>query len=109
MTIGRIVSREATQGIVRIRPAYRVAWKVLLFSGAVLWGGLAIASCTGRTGTTLTALLRQPILAGQHEVIVGCYREAAGKARLLAATHFTKATLNHTLERATSCRSSFAL
>jgi hypothetical protein len=91
MTISWIVSRDATQGMVRTRPAYRVIWKVLLFSGAVLGGGFAIASCVARTETTLTDLLRQPILAGRNEVIAARYREEAGQARLLAATHLTMA------------------
>lgn len=95
MTIRRTVSRDATLGIVRPRPAYRVTWRILFFGGAVLAGGLAVSSCLARTETTLSDLLRQPNLVGRHEQIAARYREEASKARLLAATHLTMAARYH--------------
>jgi hypothetical protein len=77
----------------------RVTWKLILFSGAVLGAGLAIASCLARTDAALTELLGQPLMTGQHEAIAARYREKAGEARLLASTHVTMASRYHTCQQ----------
>jgi hypothetical protein len=96
MKISQFVSGDATQGTLGTQPACRLTWKVLLFSGVVFVGGLAMASCLARTETALSDLLRQPILPGRHEAIAARYREEADHARLLAATHLTMAARYHT-------------